>query len=293
MKVDVVLIAYNQEKYIAQAVESVLMQRLNPDVHLRVIVADDCSTDTTLTIIRKYEEISPFSFVYLENQSNLGHVRNYQHAFSMCDGDYVAILEGDDYWTNPLHIQMQINYLHEHLECALTSTTPLLYNENFDLCCYNRTKEFLTIYTTKDFLRYNCITNMSSCVIRNSMLQKLSPKIYNATLLDWILYIALSEYGVLVQLKITTSVYRINSNGYWTKMDIRQQNEYRCKILSEYDDLLNGKYHVEMESSKVLLINKKSFKSIILQYIPPIIIDFVRWILPPLIFEKIKMQVNK
>ena len=76
-------------------------------------------------------------------------------------------------------------------------------------------------------------------------------------------------------------------------MDIRQQNEYRCKILSEYDDLLNGKYHVEMESSKVLLINKKSFKSIILQYIPPIIIDFVRWILPPLIFEKIKMQVNK
>ena len=96
MKIDIILITYNQEQYIAQAVESILLQRVNDDVQVRVIVADDCSTDKTLEIIKSYEDKSPFPFVYLSVEDNMGHVRNYQRAFAACVGDYVAILEGDD-----------------------------------------------------------------------------------------------------------------------------------------------------------------------------------------------------
>ena len=56
MQVDVVLITYNQEQYVAQAVEGILMQRVNDDVQVRVIVADDCSKDKTLEIIKSYEK---------------------------------------------------------------------------------------------------------------------------------------------------------------------------------------------------------------------------------------------
>lgn len=286
MQVDVVLITYNQEQYISQAVESVLMQRVNDDVQVRVIVADDCSKDKTLEIIKSYEEKSPFPFVYLPTDQNMGHVRNYQRTFAACNGDYLAILEGDDYWTSPNHIQMQLDYLEQHRECVLTTTTPIFYNGNYDVDYYNGIAEFESIYTTKDFLRWNRIANMSACVIRNAVLKKISSRIYEADLLDWILYIALSEHGVLVRLKQITSIYRINSGGCWTKMTDEQQNEYRRKILTSYDDLLEGRYHAEIEKTKLLLTNKKSYKDVIKQYIPPMFVDLLHWICPPIIFKK-------
>ena len=78
MQLDILIISYNQEQYIAQAVESILMQRVSDDVQVRVIVADDCSKDNTLEIIKSYEEKSPFPFVYLAADTNLGISKNYQ-----------------------------------------------------------------------------------------------------------------------------------------------------------------------------------------------------------------------
>lgn len=286
MQVDVVLISYNQEQYIAQAVESILMQRVDEYVQVRVIVSDDFSKDKTLEIIKAYEEKSPFQFVYLPAEKNMGHVRNYQRTFEACNGDYVAILEGDDYWISPNHIQMQVDYLNQHHECVLTTTTPIFYNGSYDVDYYNGIAEFESIYTTKDFLRCNRIANMSACVIRNAVLKQISSRIYDADLLDWILYIALSEHGILVRLKQITSIYRINSGGCWTKMTDEQQNEYRRKILTSYDDLLERRYHAEIEKTKLLLANKKSYKDVLKQYIPPIFIDLLHWICPPIIFKK-------
>ena len=286
MRVDVILITYNQEQFIAQAVESILMQYVDKNVQVRVIVVDDCSKDNTLQIIKSYEDKSPYPFVYLPAVQNMGHVRNYQRAFAASDGDYVAILEGDDFWTSPNHIQIQLDYLEQHRECVLSTTTPIFYNGSYDVDYYNGITEFESIYTTKEFLRWNRIANMSACVIRNAVLKKISSRIYEADLLDWILYIALSEYGVLVRLKQITSIYRINSGGCWTKMTDEQQNEYRCKVLTSYDDLLEGKYHAEIEKTKLLLANKKSYKDVLKQYIPPMFIDLLHWICPPIIIKK-------
>ena len=96
MQLDILLITYNQAQYIAQALDGLIMQRVNPDVEVRVIVADDASKDDTMVIIRSYEAQSPFLFIYLPQEANMGHVLNYKRAFAACTGDYVAILEGDD-----------------------------------------------------------------------------------------------------------------------------------------------------------------------------------------------------
>lgn len=288
MKVDIVLITYNQEQYIAQAVESVLMQRVNDDVQVRLMVADDCSTDKTLEIIKLYETKSPFQFVYLSAEQNMGHVRNYKRAFAACEGDYVAILEGDDYWTSPLHIKMQIEYMQNHHECVLTTTTPVFYDNTYNLEYYNNIKDFITIYSTKDFLKCNKIANLSACVIRTSVLHRIDERIFKADLLDWILYIALSEHGVLVRIKTISSLYRVNSNGCWTKMNVQEQNVHRCKILTSYDELLERKYHSEFVNTKNLLMKEKSCKNVLKAYIPPLILDLFRWLLPPIIFKKIK-----
>ena len=110
MKLDILLITYNQAQYVAQALDGLIMQRVNSDVEVHVIVADDASTDDTLATIRSYEEHSPFPFVFLPQEPNMGHVLNYKRAFAACTGDYVSILEGDDWWCNPYHLQKHLDF---------------------------------------------------------------------------------------------------------------------------------------------------------------------------------------
>lgn len=119
MKIDIILITYNQEKYITQAVESILMQRVNDDVQVRVIVADDCSNDKTLEIIKSYEDRSPFPFVYLQNSHNLGMVDNYRRVLTAIDADFFTILEGDDYWLDIHKLQKQIDTMLNNSKCGL------------------------------------------------------------------------------------------------------------------------------------------------------------------------------
>lgn len=126
MKVDVILISYNQEQYIAQAVESVLMQHVGDDVQIRVIIADDCSTDDTLKVIQSFEKKSPFPFIYLKDRINLGIADNYRRAFKNIDADYFAILEGDDYWIDSYKLQKQLDYLESNLDVGICSTDCLI-----------------------------------------------------------------------------------------------------------------------------------------------------------------------
>ena len=132
MKLNIVLITYNQAQYIAQALDGLIMQRLDSDVEVLVIVADDASTDDTLAIIRTYEAQSPFPFIYLPQEVNMGHVLNYKRAFAACTGDYVAILEGDDWWCNPYHLQKHLDFLDEHHECVLSANRPCRYYEQIN-----------------------------------------------------------------------------------------------------------------------------------------------------------------
>lgn len=285
MKLDIILITYNQEQYIAQAVKSILMQRVNDDVQVRVIVADDCSKDKTLEIIKSYEEKSPFPFTYLPIEDNMGHVRNYQRAFAACVGDYVAILEGDDYWTSPIHIQIQVDFLEQHYECVLTTTTPLILNEKgeFSTWHYDDVKDDVTMYTSTSFLAKNMIINMSAIIIRNSILKQISDKIYTVSLLDWVLYIALGEFGVLTRLKTMTSVYRLGI-GVWEN----QLHAFgKTMLLEEYDMALGYKYHEQLMRPLSQEVNpRKTLKLKIKSYIPPLVIELYRLLVPPFIKHK-------
>ncbi len=126
MKVDVILVSYNQERYIDQAIESVLMQQVDSDLQIRVVIADDCSSDKTLEKIRLYEERSSFPFIYLTETRNLGLAENYRRAFQAINADYFAILEGDDYWIDPYKLQKQVDYLESHQDVSICSTDCLI-----------------------------------------------------------------------------------------------------------------------------------------------------------------------
>lgn len=108
----VVTITYNHEHYIRRCIEGVLMQKV--DFPMEFIIADDCSRDGTLVICEEYRRRFPELIRVVSSGSNVGVVANEQRAFLAAKGKYIATCEGDDYWTDPLKLQKQVDFLESH-----------------------------------------------------------------------------------------------------------------------------------------------------------------------------------
>src|SRR5690606_34101688 len=117
--ISVCMITYNHEAYIKQAIEGILMQQTNFDVEL--IIADDCSTDRTETIIRELIEnhSENFKIKYYRHDINIGMMPNFIFSLKKCTGKYIALCEGDDYWTDPLKLQKQVDFLEGNPEYGI------------------------------------------------------------------------------------------------------------------------------------------------------------------------------
>lgn len=294
MKLDIVLITYNQAQYVAQALDGVLLQRVNPDVDVRVIVADDASSDDTLAIIRSYEAQSPFPFIYLPQETNMGHVLNYKRAFAACTGDYVAILEGDDWWCNPYHLQKHLDFLDEHRECVLSSARPYLYDmrtKRFGFASYPEEQGDVWLITAQEEATGNKIPNLSTCMIRNSTLQQVCEceELWKVEMLDWLMELMLAEHGFLAKHKQSTSVYRVQDAGLWSRLDKSGQKELALQQVEEYDSLLARRYTKEFDViRRYYNPPKPTFKKQLLAWCPPIVYAIVKAVLPPKLFKSKK-----
>ena len=119
IKLTVLVVTYNQEQYVRNSLDSIISQNLNFDYE--VIIGDDCSTDNTPAILAEYAAKYPFIHVY-HHPNNMGHVGNWEFCLNHCHGEYIAILEGDDYWLDAHKLQKQVDHLDTHPEVALTVT---------------------------------------------------------------------------------------------------------------------------------------------------------------------------
>lgn len=116
--VSICMITYNHESYIKQAIDSVLMQKCN--FAFELVIGEDCSTDNTFKICQELAKNNP-QIKLLPSISNLGMMPNFIRTLEACEGKYIAICEGDDYWTDPLKLQKQVDFLGA--------------NEEYGLCC--------------------------------------------------------------------------------------------------------------------------------------------------------------
>src|ERR1035437_6654292 len=116
--VSVIMITYMHENFIRQAIESVLIQETK--FRFESIIADDCSPDKTPEIVN--EIISTHSkgyrIKYFRQKENLGMNSNGIFALSKCIGKYIALCEGDDYWTDPYKLQKQVIFLETNSHIA-------------------------------------------------------------------------------------------------------------------------------------------------------------------------------
>ena len=118
----VCIATYNHEAFIAEAIESVLSQQC--DEAMCIYIGDDASTDGTSSVCRRYAAQDK-RIVYIRRETNMGLVRNTIDLYRriMADGaDYIAMLDGDDFWCHEGKLQMQVDYLRAHPECGFVHT---------------------------------------------------------------------------------------------------------------------------------------------------------------------------
>lgn len=109
VKVSIFMLSYNHKKYIKQAIESVLMQKTA--FRYELVIGDDASTDGTQEILKKYQEKYPDIMKVILRQKNIGALKNSIDVKKHCCGEYIANLEGDDYWNDEEKLQKQIDFL--------------------------------------------------------------------------------------------------------------------------------------------------------------------------------------
>lgn len=115
----VFMMSYNHESFISQALEGILDQKC--DFHYNVVIGDDSSKDSTREIILKYSNMYPGKFRLLFHRENIGSSKNQEEVLKNCDGKYIAMCEGDDYWTDPYKLQKQVNFLEANPSINLVS----------------------------------------------------------------------------------------------------------------------------------------------------------------------------
>ena len=213
MKLSVAMITYNHERFIRQAVESVLAQKVNFD--FEIVIGEDCSTDNTRKIVTELQQQCPKRIVALMRPRNLGAMRNLQETLAACKGQYIALLEGDDYWTSEDKLQRQVESLDSHPECAISCHRARFINEMSP----GNTTVFPSIsagtYSIDDLLCGNFIMTCSA-VCRWGSMGRLPDWFLSLSLADWPMFALLAREGTIELMDDIMADYRVHSGGIWS-----------------------------------------------------------------------------
>jgi glycosyltransferase involved in cell wall biosynthesis len=214
-KVSVDMITYNHEKYIAEAIESVLMQET--DFPVELVIGEDCSTDGTRQIVKAYAEKYPQVIRALLPDHNLGMQHNGLAALAACRGKYIACLEGDDFWTSPQKLAVQAKFLDEHRDCVLCHhrVTHFRFNLGNAIAEFPPPEKRQERATGKRLASGNFIQTCS-LMFRSSAMPPLGEEFMKLKLGDWPLCALMAQQGWMGYLDQNMAAYRLHDTSSWS-----------------------------------------------------------------------------
>ncbi|MBL8122099.1 glycosyltransferase [Candidatus Saccharibacteria bacterium] len=222
--VTVVVVAYNHQKYIRQAMDSILAQKTDFDIE--ILVHDDVSTDGTKEILMKYKDEYPDKIRLIlekENQFSKTGGGFLESVYSRASGKYIAVCEGDDYWTDPSKLQRQVDFLEKKPGHTICFHPVIIKHEDTgEESLYPIPKKGHT-YTLNELLRHNFIQT-NSVLYRN--LRDYRGVCPDGILpQDWFTHIFHAKRGKIGYINNPMSVYRRHTGGLWWK-DSNNQIEF-------------------------------------------------------------------
>ncbi len=272
--VSIWMLTYNHEQYLEQALESILMQKR--DFDLEIVIGDDLSTDNTRNLIRSYAERYPKIIKPILRDVNIGIAKNFADTWFNCKGKYIALLEGDDYWTDSKKLQKQINFLEANPEYTACYTKAKEINE-----LTNRVKitneDDNDATGLKELLSGGWFMRTGSIVARNNLFDEFPDFFYRYGSTDFFLHLLIAKNGPIKFIDEVTNVYRRHEGGITQDFQSKQIkfNKNKIELLREVDLYFDKKFTSDISklvrklnnSTAVQFYSKKNYIQTCLYFI--------------------------
>ncbi len=223
---------YNQAPFIRQTLDSLLMQETN--FPYEIIVHDDASTDGTAEIVRAYADAHPDRIRAVLRETNLYSVdpKILEHAvFPLARGKYIAVCEGDDYWTSAHKLQRQADYMEAHPDCTLLFHAAELVDRNGTHIGWQRAYPARRDVPTEDVIRgMGGFCPTASLMTRTALAQNRAPFCDMVTVDDCPLQIFFASRGDTYYMEEAMCAYRVEAPGSWTLMQRADALENRVAL---------------------------------------------------------------
>ena len=247
----VIILAYNHERTIVEAVKSVIIQRFSEPVE--ILVAEDCSTDRTREVLADLAKFYPQSFTVLDRGKNLGLSRNLEDAFHRCRGKYISILEGDDVWIDP----SKLNRVATKLDA----------NPNWTGCFHNCRIEYLDNsrhdeikpgqgaaeeLNVQALIRRNVIPTYSAMTYRRGVVTAFPEWHRHLMNGDWGMHILHASQGPIGFLSDVMTAYRVHAGGLWSGKPALDRLYETLALWAAIDVHFDWKYQSEINKARAI-----------------------------------------
>jgi len=257
MKVSVLIITYNHEAYITEAIESALAQDTNFDYE--IIIGEDASTDRTREIVLDFQKRYPDKIkVLLSDPANSARDResgpagktNFVRGFQACTGQYIALLDGDDHWTDTHKLQKQVDFLDRNQEFAIAChNVKMFYQDGSNGPAKLFPPDQKEIATIEDLIFSNFIST-SSVVFRRGLFAKLPDWFNTVDIGDWALHLMNADQGKIRYFPETLAVYRVHHGGLWSGATPVVRGRQVITMLDQVDSHLGFRYKKTIKKAK-------------------------------------------
>jgi predicted O-linked N-acetylglucosamine transferase (SPINDLY family)/GT2 family glycosyltransferase len=247
MKVSVLMITYNHEKFIAQAIDSILMQEV--DFEYEIVIGEDCSTDNTRQIVIDYQKRYPDKIRLLLPESNIGMLANFTDVYKACKGEYITVLEGDDYWIATSKLKKQVDFLDRNLSFSICFNDTFIVEQKNDcaikLFPHVSSQETCTI---QRLISDNYIST-PSVMYRAGLVNNFPDWYYEQGFGDWTLHLMHAQCGKIGHIDEVMSAYRVHESGSWSSKGLEYKLEVTIKMLENIKSYFGNNYSEEFDNS--------------------------------------------
>ena len=235
-KVSVVVMTYNHRGYIEQALDSVLAQRTAFPWEL--LISEDCSTDGTREIVIDYQRRYPERIRLLLSERNLRSNAVVARGINAARGQYIAMLDGDDYWIRDDKLQRQADFLDAHPECTMCFHNARVDYEDGSRPSWNWVPADQKPFATLEDMWMGNFIPMCSAMYRNGVIGRV-PDWYaefdmSPTLItDWQLHLLHAEHGLIGYLDEVMGVYRQHGGGLYSRFSEQEKQAMTLALLPQ------------------------------------------------------------
>jgi len=228
--VSVCCTTYNHEPYIGEAIDGFLMQET--DFPFEILIRDDCSTDKTAEIVKEYADKYPSLIkpVFEKENTYSQGVKPMPQLYKISDGKYIALCEGDDYWTDPLKLQKQVYFLEENSNFSLVASKSFVDKPGGNIM------GIPGVYNFSDILQNNCFSTQTVLFRASNFNDDTIDLMKNIKVGDWPLFIYQLKFGKGIVVDEVRAVYRMHEGGVHSTL---QAHDIHMVALDCYKGYMN------------------------------------------------------